>query len=495
MSTTESRKVNSIIKLNNISKPNSSILSKNVHVNIFTPQSEPSTSKTLFPKTPILTSNKIRSHTIKSIKAESSVPKSTQNAQSSHVIDMITQTDQTEKDRWKDSKLFSKTLSSIDAKSHRNDKKTNQIGSIKSESEPNSANRANSMKGVKGNTKIEHNNFTFQTATLSSPLSSSSSSSSAGQSKKQSEWKTLKSKLSLLRKKDVEFGFEYKDKSASSMMRDENEASGSNIKQKYKNRSNEDEIIRKSGEDGVVWKMQDLMFLIAQSKQMRDKIKEKDLEQKQLELKEQQEKSILTKENSNSSLKKVCSTKKQRNSGPESSEFREDVEEEQQQNVNTNCQQANKCVSKSNSCSGLTGKTECVEKASEFQEIKRESSEKYHLRKNSDKKPTKQISKEEQNKDYNETTKVTEIDTMTSGSEFDDEAKCCVKKHASDSDVIQPDPKPSSSSSSSGLEQVQWDEANYVDPTLIGDAIQAFLKGLNNTPSNSEKRVSFKKMS
>ena len=67
------------------------------------------------------------------------------------------------------------------------------------------------------------------------------------------------------------------------------------------------------------------------------------------------------------------------------------------------------------------------------------------------------------------------------------------KKHASDSDVIQPDPKPSSSSSS-GLEQVQWDEANYVDPTLIGDAIQAILKGLN-TPSNSEKRVSFKKMS
>ena len=494
MSTAENHKVNSIIKLNNVSKPNSSILTKNVHVNIFTPQSEPSTSKTLFPKTQILTPNKIRSHTIKSTKAESSILKSTQNAQSSHVIDMITQTDQTEKDRWKDLKLFSKTLSSIDAKSHRNDKKTNQIGSIKSESEPNSANRANSMKGAKGNTKIEHNNFTFQMATISSSLSSSSSSSSAGQPKKQSEWKTLKSKLSLLRKKDVEFGFEYKDKSISSMMRNENEASGSNIKQKssYKNRSNEDEIMRKSGEDGVVWKMQDLMFLISQSKQMRDKIKEKDLEQKQLELKEQQEKSILTKENSNSSLKKVCSTKKQRNSGPESSEFREDVEEEQQ-NVNTNCQQANKCVCKSNSCEGLTGKTECVQKANEFQEIKRESSEKYHLRKNSDKKPTKQISKEEQNKDYNETTKVTEIDTMTSGSEFDDEAKCCVKKHASDSDVIQPDPKPSSSSSS-GLEQVQWDEANYVDPTLIGDAIQAILKGLN-TPSNSEKRVSFKKMS
>lgn len=54
--------------------------------------------------------------------------------------------------------------------------------------------------------------------------------------------------------------------------------------------------------------------------------------------------------------------------------------------------------------------------------------------------------------------------------------------------------------------QVQWDETNSVDAFVLGDAIEAFLKGINQTPGPAlprhqppapapavEKRVSFKK--
>ncbi|XP_015911847.1 uncharacterized protein [Parasteatoda tepidariorum] len=43
---------------------------------------------------------------------------------------------------------------------------------------------------------------------------------------------------------------------------------------------------------------------------------------------------------------------------------------------------------------------------------------------------------------------------------------------------------------------VQWDDSNFVDPNLLGGAIEAFLKGMGSSPTptpTSEKRVSFKK--
>jgi hypothetical protein len=43
---------------------------------------------------------------------------------------------------------------------------------------------------------------------------------------------------------------------------------------------------------------------------------------------------------------------------------------------------------------------------------------------------------------------------------------------------------------------VQWDDINFVDPLLLGDAIETFLRGLGTpavTNSSNEKRVSFKK--
>ncbi|GFV99865.1 uncharacterized protein TNCV_5082241 [Trichonephila clavipes] len=43
---------------------------------------------------------------------------------------------------------------------------------------------------------------------------------------------------------------------------------------------------------------------------------------------------------------------------------------------------------------------------------------------------------------------------------------------------------------------VQWDDSNFVDPNLLGGAIEAFLKGMGSSPTptpTTEKRVSFKK--
>ncbi|GIY30789.1 hypothetical protein CDAR_217831 [Caerostris darwini] len=43
---------------------------------------------------------------------------------------------------------------------------------------------------------------------------------------------------------------------------------------------------------------------------------------------------------------------------------------------------------------------------------------------------------------------------------------------------------------------VQWDDSNFVDPNLLGGAIEAFLKGMGSSPSptpTTEKRASFKK--
>ncbi|XP_035221709.1 uncharacterized protein LOC118194643 [Stegodyphus dumicola] len=43
---------------------------------------------------------------------------------------------------------------------------------------------------------------------------------------------------------------------------------------------------------------------------------------------------------------------------------------------------------------------------------------------------------------------------------------------------------------------VQWDDSNFVDPNLIGGAIEAYLKGMGPSPTptpSTEKRVSFKK--
>ncbi|XP_054715897.1 uncharacterized protein LOC129225496 [Uloborus diversus] len=43
---------------------------------------------------------------------------------------------------------------------------------------------------------------------------------------------------------------------------------------------------------------------------------------------------------------------------------------------------------------------------------------------------------------------------------------------------------------------VQWDDGNFVDPNLLGGAIEAFLKGMGTSPTatpTTEKRVSFKK--
>lgn len=40
--------------------------------------------------------------------------------------------------------------------------------------------------------------------------------------------------------------------------------------------------------------------------------------------------------------------------------------------------------------------------------------------------------------------------------------------------------------------EVKWDEAVAVDASLLGDAIEAFLKGISEPPV-VEKRVSFKK--
>lgn len=43
---------------------------------------------------------------------------------------------------------------------------------------------------------------------------------------------------------------------------------------------------------------------------------------------------------------------------------------------------------------------------------------------------------------------------------------------------------------------VAWDDSNFVDPNLLGGAIEAFLKGMGTSPSptpTTEKRVSFKK--
>ncbi|KAG8183907.1 hypothetical protein JTE90_014297 [Oedothorax gibbosus] len=47
-----------------------------------------------------------------------------------------------------------------------------------------------------------------------------------------------------------------------------------------------------------------------------------------------------------------------------------------------------------------------------------------------------------------------------------------------------------------GDNPVAWDDNNFVDPNLLGGAIEAFLKGMNTSPSptpTTEKRVSFKK--
>lgn len=44
--------------------------------------------------------------------------------------------------------------------------------------------------------------------------------------------------------------------------------------------------------------------------------------------------------------------------------------------------------------------------------------------------------------------------------------------------------------------EVQWDEGNFVDPNLLGGAIEAFLKGMGTSPTSTptaDKRVSFKK--
>lgn len=44
--------------------------------------------------------------------------------------------------------------------------------------------------------------------------------------------------------------------------------------------------------------------------------------------------------------------------------------------------------------------------------------------------------------------------------------------------------------------EVQWDEGNFVDPNLLGGAIEAFLKGMGPSPTSTpstDKRVSFKK--
>ena len=55
-----------------------------------------------------------------------------------------------------------------------------------------------------------------------------------------------------------------------------------------------------------------------------------------------------------------------------------------------------------------------------------------------------------------------------------------------------PDANDNSRRSSMERAEVKWDEAVAVDAVMLGDAIEAFLKGISEPPV-VEKRVSFKK--
>jgi hypothetical protein len=356
---------------------------------------------------------------------------------------------------WKGSKLYSKTLSTIDGM--HSVKKTN-LNTITPTTKEYASSETNCTSV---DTNIASSNT--PTATSSVPVA------------KTSEWKLLKNKLSLLRRKGnkeisgVCNNNAFVAKDIKAVNADCSFSKHEKLPQASQQRSISP-ILAKKGlnqEKGIVCKKEDLMHIISEAS------KGVKVSKTRLVNDEDEKLQISPTTSTNTSIKRNA-FKKQHSCGSQSSD-----KEENSTSKQSNIRRTSSCERKINiknqyndteNSDSTLQKSECYENESKSNENELE----IRLWKESEVISDEPIAITETNYPYSE--------VHDNGAHNQEEEKELEEE-------LEEEVKEASAA-------VQWDDINFVDPLLLGDAIETFLRGLGSPPvtnSSNEKRVSFKK--
>jgi hypothetical protein len=346
---------------------------------------------------------------------------------------------------WKGSKLCSKTLSTIDGMHSAKKANLNPITTATKEY----ASSETICTNV--DTNIGSNNT--PTATCSVPAA------------KTSEWKLLKNKLSLLRRKgnkeisgvcnsNVFVAKDIKAVNADSSFSKHEKSSQASQQRSIS------PILSKKGlnqEKGIVCKKEDLMHIISEAS------KGVKVSKTRLVNNDEEEKVEISPTTSTNTSIKRNAFKKQHSCGSQSSD-----KEENSTSKHSNIRRTSSCERK-NSIQNQYNDTEnsdsIIEKSDCYENKSNENELDIRLLKESEVINDEPIAITETNYPYSE---VDDNEAHNQQEEESEEASAAV----------------------------QWDDINFVDPLLLGDAIETFLRGLGSPPvanSSNEKRVSFKK--
>lgn len=384
---------------------------------------------------------------------------------------------------WKSSKLTPNTLSSIDG--------------IRSAKKGNSSQTSGVTREYSSGELHLKNMTTNPGAT--SPKRPSSQSSGAVPAAKQSEWKLLKSKLSLLRKKGN------KDMSGNCA---ENTIMGKDIKEvntgtgigkheksaQLSSISPIESILSKksnsSEEKGIICKKEDLWHLISEASKGAKLMKTKSFNSEEEDTNELCASTSAGSPTPSTSASADASTsadvsikrnslKKQHSCGSESSCDREDNNKTKQSNT----------------------RTECLDSCQPENAHKNQYKTKANKEDSFGEKSVGQNSRND-NSDQNESeSRLKNKNKSSVGSKGKPINESNLANSETDS-TTHNDGHNEDNETGANVPAVQWDDINFVDPSLLGDAIQTFLQGLasgsgsgssSSGTTTNEKRVSFKK--